>query len=193
MVQDYGCGKAHLTFAIHHLLANVHGREVEIVGLDHNPHVIETLLPDRGALGIDELSFRRPASPTRRPRLSRCIWRWPSMRADTATDDALIDAVGREALGHPGRPAASTRWPPRLAADAVPAVMAHGILKERLARWRPMPSGPRHLKRPDTGRRFSTSIDTEHRSPKNLLIRPCVEGRRRQRGGDARADARTTA
>ena len=39
-VVDFGCGKSYLTFAIHHLLTELRGREVEIVGLDLKEDVI---------------------------------------------------------------------------------------------------------------------------------------------------------
>ena len=39
-VVDFGSGKSYLTFALHHLLTVVHGREVEIVGLDLKADVV---------------------------------------------------------------------------------------------------------------------------------------------------------
>ena len=45
-VVDFGSGKSYLTFALHHLLTAVHGREVEIVGLDLKAEVVDRL---RGA------------------------------------------------------------------------------------------------------------------------------------------------
>src|SRR4029453_15401882 len=39
-VVDFGCGKSYLTFAIHHLLTVLRGREVELVGLDLKDDVI---------------------------------------------------------------------------------------------------------------------------------------------------------
>ena len=39
-VVDFGCGKSYLTFAIHHLLTELRGRDVEIVGLDLKEDVI---------------------------------------------------------------------------------------------------------------------------------------------------------
>jgi hypothetical protein len=42
-VVDFGCGKSYLTFALHHLLTEVHRREVEVVGLDQHLSVHESL------------------------------------------------------------------------------------------------------------------------------------------------------
>ena len=39
-VVDFGCGKSYLTFAIHHLLTVLRGRDVELVGLDLKEDVI---------------------------------------------------------------------------------------------------------------------------------------------------------
>ena len=39
-VVDFGSGRSYLTFALHHLLTEAHGREVELVGLDLKEDVV---------------------------------------------------------------------------------------------------------------------------------------------------------
>ena len=56
-VVDFGSGKSYLTFALHHLLSVVHGREVEIVGLDLKADVVDHSEPLARTLGADGIRF----------------------------------------------------------------------------------------------------------------------------------------
>ena len=56
-VVDFGSGRSYLTFALHHLLTVVHGREVEIVGLDLKPDVVVECEALARRLGADGLRF----------------------------------------------------------------------------------------------------------------------------------------
>ena len=58
-VVDFGCGKSYLTFALHHLLTEVHGRDVEIVGLDLKADVIEACSALADRIGARGLRFER--------------------------------------------------------------------------------------------------------------------------------------
>ena len=40
-VVDFGCGKSYLTFALYHLLTELRGREVRIVGIERESEVVE--------------------------------------------------------------------------------------------------------------------------------------------------------
>ena len=54
-VVDFGSGKSYLTFALHHLLTVVHGREVDLVGLDLKEDVVGTcnaLARKLGSVGL---------------------------------------------------------------------------------------------------------------------------------------------
>lgn len=179
IVQDYGCGKSYLTFAIHHLLANVHVRDVEIVGLDHNPQVIETCCRTAERLGLDGLSFRASRIADEETETKPLHLAVALHACDTATDDALIDAAGRTASVILAAPCCQHEVAARLAVDAVPAVTAHGILKERLAALATDALRAAALEAAGYRTQVLEFIETEH-TPKNLLIRAS----RRKSGGE---------
>ena len=56
-VVDYGSGRAYLTFALHDLLTRVHGREVEMLGLDVKADVVAECEELARRLGADGLRF----------------------------------------------------------------------------------------------------------------------------------------
>ena len=73
-VVDFGCGKSYLTFALHHLLTELRGREVELVGLDLKEDVIAACASLAERSGAAGLRFERgeiagfEAGRQRRPR-----------------------------------------------------------------------------------------------------------------------------
>ena len=56
-VVDFGSGKSYLTFALHHLLTVVHGREVDLVGLDLKEDVVAMCSVLAQKLGSEGLRF----------------------------------------------------------------------------------------------------------------------------------------
>ncbi|MBW3543952.1 MAG: SAM-dependent methyltransferase, partial [Planctomycetes bacterium] len=91
-VVDYGCGKSYLTFALHHLLTVVHGRQVRIAGLDRSPPVVETCRRVAERLKLEGLQFQvgEIADQPLEGDLNLAV----SLHAcDTATDDALAHAL----------------------------------------------------------------------------------------------------
>ena len=58
-IVDFGCGKSYLTFAIHHLLTELRGREVDIVGLDLKDDVIAACASLATRSGAEGLRFER--------------------------------------------------------------------------------------------------------------------------------------
>ena len=91
-IVDFGCGKSYLTFAIHHLLTELRGREVEIVGLDLKDDVIKACSALAARSGAEGLRFQRGeiGSFEAREKVDLVV----SLHAcDTATDDALAQAV----------------------------------------------------------------------------------------------------
>ena len=135
-IVDFGCGKSYLTFAIHHLLTELRGREVELIGLDLKADVIvacSALATRSGAAGLrfeqGEIgSFEAGEKVDLVVSLHAC---------DTATDEALAQAVRwqadailavpccqKEAYGQIERSARAA--PPARARQGAPRRARHG-------------------------------------------------------------------
>ena len=131
-IVDFGSGKSYLTFALHHLLTVVHGREVEIVGLDLKPEVVghcETLARTLGADGLrfevgDIAGYEALAGVDLVVSLHAC---------DTATDDALDRAVRAGAPVILAVPCCQHELLPQLENRALAPLLRHGTLRERFA------------------------------------------------------------
>jgi SAM-dependent methyltransferase len=131
-VVDFGCGKSYLTFAIHHLLTAVRGREVEIVGLDLKADVIQACnaLAERSrAAGLrfqrgDIGSFEAGGDVDLVVSLHAC---------DTATDEALAQAVRWNADAILAVPCCQKEAYRQIRSPLLAPLLRHGLAKERLA------------------------------------------------------------
>jgi len=135
-VADLGCGNAYLTFAAHHVLAEVRGLPVDMVGVDVKAQARErnTAIAEQlgwsGSLRFEQgaISAAQLDAPDVVLALHAC---------DTATDDALARALGWQAPLVLSAPCCHHDLQTRLAAAPVPEafrmVTRHGILRERLA------------------------------------------------------------
>ena len=131
-VVDFGCGKSYLTFAIHHLLSEVRGRDVDIVGLDLKPDVIETcsLFAERAGLaGVrfeqgDIAGFEAAAGVDLVVSLHAC---------DTATDAALAQAIRWQADAILAVPCCQKEAYRQLENALLAPLLRHGLAKERFA------------------------------------------------------------
>jgi SAM-dependent methyltransferase len=131
-VVDFGCGKSYLTFAIHHLLTHVRGREVEIVGLDLKDGVIEacsSLAARSGARGLrfqqgDIAGFDAQENVDLVVSLHAC---------DTATDEALAQAVRWQAAVILAVPCCQKEAYRQLENGLLEPLLRHGLAKERFA------------------------------------------------------------
>jgi SAM-dependent methyltransferase len=131
-VVDFGCGSAHLTFALHHFLNAVLGIPSEVLGVDREPEPIAKCSALANQIGAQGLKFRVSTiagleleTP---PDMAICLH-----ACDEATDEALAKAV---AWGVPtilAAPCCQHELHRRLQSDTFRAVLAHGILRERLA------------------------------------------------------------
>ncbi len=131
-VVDFGSGRSYLTFALHHLLTVVHGREVEIVGLDLKADVVAECEALARRLGADGLRFEVGD-----------IVRFPALRGtdlvvslhacDTATDAALDRAVRAGAAVILAVPCCQHELLSQLDNAVLGPLLRHGLLRERFA------------------------------------------------------------
>ncbi|MBA3476734.1 MAG: SAM-dependent methyltransferase, partial [Actinobacteria bacterium] len=131
-VVDFGCGKSYLTFAIHHLLTVLRGREVELVGLDLKQDVIDgcSALAERsGAVGLrfergDIADFAAGDDVDLVVSLHAC---------DTATDEALAQAIRWGADAILAVPCCQNEAYRQLQSPLLAPLLRHGLAKERFA------------------------------------------------------------
>ena len=131
-VVDFGCGKSYLTFAIHHLLTVLRGREVELVGLDLKEDVIaacSALAERSGASGLrfergDIAGFDAGGDVDLVVSLHAC---------DTATDEALAQAVRWGADAILAVPCCQKEAYRQLDSSLLAPLLRHGLAKERFA------------------------------------------------------------
>lgn len=171
---DFGCGKAYLTFALYYYLKLLLRRNVEIVGLDLKEEVIEFCSQVASDLQYDGLRFSMgdiaeydaSAAADMVVTLHAC---------DTATDLALIKAVGWNASVILSVPCCQHELFSQIQNPVNAPLLKQGILKERLAAI--LTDGLRALKLESCGYEVSmiefTSL--EH-TAKNIMLR-CLRHR----------------
>lgn len=131
-VIDFGCGKSYLTFAIHHLLTELRGREVEIVGLDLKDDVIAACSALAARTGADGLRFEQGAIGgfDAGERVDLVV----SLHAcDTATDEALAQAIRWQADVILAVPCCQKEAYRQLESSLLAPLLRHGLAKERFA------------------------------------------------------------
>jgi hypothetical protein len=166
---DFGCGKSYLTFALHHWLTRIERREAEIVGLDREASVIEHCNAVTKKLSLEHLRFERGEIAGYQPEgpVDLVI----SLHAcDTATDDALIQAVAWQARVILAVPCCQHELSPQLDNASLQPILEHGILKERFAAMATDSLRALALKANGYRTQIVEFIDMEH-TPKNVMIR----------------------
>lgn len=131
-IVDFGSGKSYLTFAVHHLLTELRGREVELVGLDLKQDVIEasSALAERtNAAGLrfqhgDIAGFDAGGKVDLVVSLHAC---------DTATDEALAQAVRWQADAILAVPCCQKEAYRQIESALLAPLLRHGLAKERFA------------------------------------------------------------
>jgi SAM-dependent methyltransferase len=123
-VVDFGCGKSYLTFAIHHLLTELRGRQVEIVGLDLKEDVIAACASFAERSGAAGLRFEAGGEVDLVVSLHAC---------DTATDEALAQAVRWQADAILAVPCCQKEAYRQLESALLAPLLRHGLAKERFA------------------------------------------------------------
>lgn len=133
-VVDLGCGRAYLTLALYHYLAEVRGVAVTLTGVDRDAGLVERSARLADALGWP-VSFQPVAINAFQPEVAPDLV--VSLHAcDTATDDALARAVGWGARWIVAIPCCHHHLQSQMRAQPFPAdvqpLRQHGILFERL-------------------------------------------------------------
>jgi hypothetical protein len=174
-VVDFGSGKSYLTFALHHLLTVLRGRDVEIVGLDLKPDVVATCAALAARLGAEGLAFEvgdiagwggAPADLV--VSLHAC---------DTATDAALAKAVAWQARAILAVPCCQHELSPQLANHVLAPLLSRGLLRERFAADVTDAVRAQLLECVGYDVQLVEFVELEH-TPKNTLIRAVHRPRR---------------
>jgi hypothetical protein len=130
-VVDAGCGKAYMSLALVAYGRQV-GTRVELVGLDTNPQVIETVQEIAGALGYDEARFE--ATTIEAYESDQPIDLLVSLHAcDTATDEAIAAGVRLGAESIVVAPCCHHELAAQIARRDKDALLRHGLLLGRQA------------------------------------------------------------
>jgi SAM-dependent methyltransferase len=184
-VVDLACGRAHLTFAVRHYLAEIAGRQVDVLGVDRKTEQVERGNRIAADLGLHGIRFEaRDIGECEAPHGADLVL---SLHAcDTATDDALRKAVEWQAGVVLAAPCCQHALAPHLNAEGMEAVLKHGLFRERLSAL--MTDALRAAWLEACGYRVQALefVDPEH-TPKNLLLRAI-----RRPGGKPRPDAAGT-
>ena len=168
-IADFGCGKSYLTFALHHLLTTLRGREVELVGLDLKEDVIATCSALAERLGAPGLRFERGeiAGFDAGGRVDLVV----SLHAcDTATDEALAQAVRWEASAILAVPCCQKEAYRQIESGLLQPLLRHGLAKERFAALVTDTLRAQLLELAGYRAQLVEFVDLEH-TPKNVLIR----------------------
>ena len=168
-VVDFGCGKSYLTFALHYLLTEIHGRDVRIVGLDRKPDVVRHCADLAGRLGCSGLEFREGDIAEHQE--SDPVDLAVSLHAcDTATDDALAQAIHWKSRVILAVPCCQHEFAKHIDSRELAPLIGHGILRERLAAIATDALRSLVLEIEGYATQVVEFIDLEH-TAKNILIR----------------------
>jgi SAM-dependent methyltransferase len=133
-ILDCGCGSSYLTLAAHYYLNEVLGVPARILGVDVNEEVIKKSIERSERLGADRLQFScGPISAAlAKPDIVLALH-----ACDTATDDAIAQAVASEAQVLLSVPCCHHHLNDQLRAHGPASVLRpllrHGILHQRTA------------------------------------------------------------
>lgn len=168
-VVDFGCGKSYLTFALYHLLTAIHGRQVRIIGLDRKSDVLAHCTEIAGRLGYRGLEFREGDIATHDE--TGPVDLAVSLHAcDTATDDALAQAVRWRSRVILAVPCCQHELARTISSVELAPLLRHGILHEQFAALATDSLRSLALEACGYATQVVEFIDLEH-TAKNILIR----------------------
>ncbi len=168
-IVDFGCGKSYLTFALHHYLTAVLKREAVIVGLDLKADVIDRCNDIASRLDCQGLSFAQ--GEIKGWQTGEHVDMVIALHAcDTATDDALVQAVSWGCKLIYCVPCCQHEFFKSIDRDDMAFVFKHGLLKERTAALVTDALRAAFLEACGYKTTVCEFIDMEH-TPKNVLIK----------------------
>ena len=168
-VVDFGCGKSYLTFAVHYLLKTVLKRDCRITGLDRRTDVVNGCQRIAAQLNLTELDFQVGDIASYTPDVSPDLV--ISLHAcDTATDDALAQAIRWSAAAILAVPCCQQELQRLLPTDSLPPITSSGIVRERFCSLATDTQRASLLDACGYQTQLLEFIDMEH-TPKNLLLR----------------------
>jgi SAM-dependent methyltransferase len=168
-VVDFGCGKSYLTFALHHLLTQILNREVDILGFDRNREVVGACTRLSQKLKCRGLEFR--TGEISGQMIEGTVDLAVSLHAcDTATDDALAQAVAWQAGVILAVPCCQHELARQIKTPDLAPLHQHGILHEQFASLATDALRAQALEACGYKTQVVEFVDLEH-TAKNLLIR----------------------
>jgi len=167
-VVDFGSGRAYLTFALHDLLTRVHGREVDILGLDLKEDVVAGCEALARRLDADGLRFE--LGDIAKAELDGVDLVVSLHACDTATDAALDRAIRARAAVVLAVPCCQHELLGQLENDLLRPLLRHGTLRERFVAEVTDAARARLLELAGYDVQVVEFVPLEH-TPKNVLLR----------------------
>lgn len=167
-VVDFGSGRAYLTFALHDLLTRIHGREVELLGLDLKEEVVAEC--EALARRLDAAGLRFEVGHIGGADLDGVDLVVSLHACDTATDEALERAVRAAARVILAVPCCQHELLGQLANETLRPLLRHGTLRERFAAEVTDAARARLLELAGYDVQVVEFVPLEH-TPKNVLLR----------------------
>lgn len=166
---DFGCGKSYLTFALYYYLHEMLGYNLSVVGLDLKEDVIVKCNALSEKYGYDNLKFIRGDIATYED--TQDVDMVVSLHAcDTATDFALLKAIGWNAKVIFAVPCCQHEVNKQLKSELLAPALKYGLIKERMAALLTDAIRANMLEEMGYDTDVLEFIDMEH-TPKNILIR----------------------
>ena len=178
-IQDFGCGKSYLTFAMYYYLHELKEYDIRIIGLDLKKDVIRHCSSLAIKYGYDKLTFLEGdiADYDGVDQVDMVV----TLHAcDTATDFALAKAVGWNAKVILSVPCCQHELNGQMKNQILAPVMDYGLLKERFAALATDGLRAKYLEREGYETQVLEFIDMEH-TPKNILLRAIKSNNRNEK------------
>lgn len=169
MIIDFGCGKAYLTFALYYYFYFIKNVRVKITGLDLKEEVIKFCNETAKKLKYENLQFMYGDIEDfeYENRVDMVV----TLHAcDTATDAALVKAIGWKSDIILSVPCCQHEFFNKIRNDSLSPMLKHGLVKERLSSLVTDTLRSLFLETKGYKVQLTEFISMEH-TPKNILIR----------------------